>query len=197
SPESRCLAAGPCTNRAVVCYTWAYNLHILLPCHLCCLHVVSFRGLRPVRGGLQMDITGSYTLNAPRERVWDALLDPEQLRRAIPGCERLEREADNTYRIRTNVGIAVVSGIYEGTVRILEDQRPDRYRMIVDGKGVRGVLHGDGILVLEALDPNTTIVSYTGQTVLGGSLASVGTRMASATSDALVKGYFSRLADLL
>ena len=42
-----------------------------------------------------MDISGSYTLNAPREQVWDALFDPHTLKRAVPGCESLNRVGDN------------------------------------------------------------------------------------------------------
>ena len=38
-----------------------------------------------------MDISGDYRLNAPREKVWKALNDPDCLRRALPGCEELEK----------------------------------------------------------------------------------------------------------
>ena len=36
-----------------------------------------------------MDITGTYTFNAPPERVWNLLMDPEALAGCIPGCEQL------------------------------------------------------------------------------------------------------------
>ncbi len=37
-----------------------------------------------------MKVTGSATLNAPREQVWAALNDPAVLVRTIPGCQQLE-----------------------------------------------------------------------------------------------------------
>ena len=38
-----------------------------------------------------MDMTGEYRIPAPRQRVWEALNDPEILKAAIPGCEELNK----------------------------------------------------------------------------------------------------------
>ena len=121
-----------------------------------------------------MDISGSYTLNAPREQVWDALLDPDLLKRAIPGCESLEPTGDNQYAMRLNVDVAGVKGAYQGTMRILDAQKPESYRVVVDGAGARGILHSDGVLRLTANDAGTTDIHYTGQAQLGGPVASIG-----------------------
>jgi carbon monoxide dehydrogenase subunit G len=45
-----------------------------------------------------MDMTGERRIPAPRKRVWDALLNPDVLRRAIPGCKALERTGDNAFK---------------------------------------------------------------------------------------------------
>ncbi|MGH7355964.1 MAG: aminotransferase class I/II-fold pyridoxal phosphate-dependent enzyme [Candidatus Rokuibacteriota bacterium] len=37
-----------------------------------------------------MQLEGSYDVPAPRQKVWDAFLDPATLQQAIPGCEKLE-----------------------------------------------------------------------------------------------------------
>ena len=39
-----------------------------------------------------MDITGSQKINAPRQQVFQALLDPEVLKNSVPGCEGAEFE---------------------------------------------------------------------------------------------------------
>lgn len=144
-----------------------------------------------------MDISGSYTLYAPRERVWAALLDPDMLKQTIPGCERLDKQGEDTFLLRLNIGVASVKGIYDGTLRLSDLHPPERYHMTVDGKGARGLLHGDGTLLLEARDPNTTVVSYSGQAQLGGPIAGVGMRVAGGAANMLIKSYFSKLADLL
>src|SRR5262249_45514067 len=68
---------------------------------------------------------------------------------------------------------------------------------IMDGKGTRGVLQGDGVLNLEARDPTTTIVLYSGQAQLGGALSAVGTQVAGAAGTVMLKSFFARLADQL
>ena len=142
-----------------------------------------------------MDISGTYTLSAPREHVWSALQDPDTLRRTIPGCERLERADDGSYNVRLNVGVAAVKGVYDGKLRLTDLDPPTSYRIVVDGKGLRGVLHGDGVLTLDAPDANTTVVSYQGTALLGGALAGVGNRLAGGAAGMLIKSYFAKLGE--
>ena len=144
-----------------------------------------------------MDISGSYTLNAPREQVWDALLDPDLLKRAIPGCESLEPTGDNQYAMRLNVDVAGVKGAYQGTMRILDAQKPESYRVVVDGAGARGILHSDGVLRLQVNNAGATDIHYSGQAQLGGAVASIGAQVARGAASMLLKRYFGRIASLL
>ena len=57
-----------------------------------------------------MKFTGDATLNAPVEKVWDALLDPSVLVRTIPGCERLEATGENAYAMTVTAGVAAIKG---------------------------------------------------------------------------------------
>lgn len=144
-----------------------------------------------------MEISGTYTLYAPRERVWEALLDPAILRQTVPGCERLEREGEDRFRVRVSINVAAVKGVYDGTLRLRDVRRPESYGVAVEGSGARGVLHGEGVVRLEARDATTTVIHYSGQAQLGGTIASVGSRMAQAAGELLLKQYFARLADML
>lgn len=38
-----------------------------------------------------MDMNGSQLINAPREKVYVALNDPEILQQSIPGCDTMEK----------------------------------------------------------------------------------------------------------
>ena len=44
-----------------------------------------------------MKLEGTHELEAPRERVYQSLVNPEVLQRCIPGCERLEKTGENTF----------------------------------------------------------------------------------------------------
>jgi hypothetical protein len=144
-----------------------------------------------------MNLAGTYTLYVPRQRVWDALLDPRILERTIPGCERLEVQDANTFRLRLAIGLAAIRGTYDGTLRLTDRTPPDRYRIQADGAGARGTLQAEGTLALEASDARTTVVRYQGHAQLGGAVAGVGARLAESAARTLINQFFARLADIL
>jgi carbon monoxide dehydrogenase subunit G len=147
-----------------------------------------------------MEISGSYTLYAPRTQVWAALLDPDHLREAIPGCERLEWIAGDTYALRVVLGLAALSGTYEGTLRLMERREPERFRIAIQSTGAGGLPHGYGGLMLEERGPNTTIVTYAGEALLGSkaaNAANAGLFVIRGAARVLINQFFSRLAGTL
>lgn len=70
-----------------------------------------------------MELSGSYTFNALPDRVWALLMNPAVLASCIPGCERFEPEGDDRYTVRLTVGLAAITGTYDGTV-VLTDMVP-------------------------------------------------------------------------
>ena len=95
-----------------------------------------------------MDIHATYTFNAPAQAVWDLLMDTERIAACIPGCDRLEPLGDNRYRARLTVSLAAVSGAFDGTVAMVDQQPPSSYRLIVEGQGRGGFVKGASTIVL-------------------------------------------------
>ena len=139
-----------------------------------------------------MKLEGTHYLNAPRDRVYEALVDPEVLQRCIPGCERLEKTAENTYSATIRTGIGAIKGVFTGTVRLEDMRPPEHYRIVVEGKGAPGFLKGSGNLDLEEQGEGT-LIRYTGDLQLGGTLASVGQRMIQASAKMMASQFFTAL----
>jgi carbon monoxide dehydrogenase subunit G len=139
-----------------------------------------------------MKIEGTHHLNAPRDRVYSALIDPEVLQRCIPGCERLEKTAENSYSATIRTGIGAIKGVFTGTVRLEDMRPPEHYRIVVEGKGAPGFLKGSGNLDLEEQGEGT-LIRYTGDLQLGGTLASVGQRMIQASAKMMASQFFTAL----
>src|SRR5215470_11974765 len=99
-----------------------------------------------------MKIEGTQELQAKRERVFQALTDPEVLQRCIPGCERLEKTGENTFSTVLRAGVGAIKGVFTGNVRLEDVRLPSHYRIVVDGKGQPGFLKGSGDLDLEERD---------------------------------------------
>lgn len=139
-----------------------------------------------------MKIQGTHQLSAPRDRVYQLLVDPAVLQRCIPGCERLEQTAENTYSATIRAGVGAIKGVFTGTVRLEDMRPPEHYRIVVEGKGAPGFLKGSGNLDLEA-EGDGTLIRYTGDLQLGGTIASVGQRMIQGTAKMMASQFFTAL----
>jgi carbon monoxide dehydrogenase subunit G len=139
-----------------------------------------------------MKIEGSHHLNAPRERVYQLLIDPQVLQRCIPGCERLEKTGDDTFAAMIRAGAGSIKGIFNGNVRLEEMRPPEHYRIVVDGKGTPGFMKGSGDLGLQEENGNT-IIKYVGEIQVGGTIAGVGQRMIQGTAKMMASQFFTAL----
>jgi carbon monoxide dehydrogenase subunit G len=139
-----------------------------------------------------MDISGSYTFNAPPDRVWALLMDPAVIASCIPGCDRLEPDGDDRYRARLTVGLAAITGTYDGTVVISEKAAPSSYRLTVEGQGKPGFVKGNAAIALRP-DGATTVVDVSGTVETGGPIARLGQRLIGNVSKMMQDRFFACL----
>ena len=139
-----------------------------------------------------MKIEGTHEVRAKRERVYQALIDPEVLKRCIPGCERLEKTAENAYAATLKAGVGSIKGVFTGSVRLEEMRAPEHYRMVVEGKGQPGFLKGTGNIDLEEQQA-ATLIRYSGDVQVGGTIASVGQRMIQGAARMMASQFFTAI----
>jgi carbon monoxide dehydrogenase subunit G len=144
-----------------------------------------------------MKIEGSHEVPAPRQKVWQAFLDPEMLRQAIPGCEKLEALGGDEFRAVMKIGVAAVKGTFEGKVKLSEKSPPDSYKMGVEGSGAPGFVRGETVISLTDLEGGGTRVAYTADVQIGGLIAGVGQRMLGGVSKMMADQFFGRMSQLL
>jgi hypothetical protein len=139
-----------------------------------------------------MDIFGSYTFNAPSDRVWTLLMDPTVLSSCIPGCEKFEADGEGRYNVTLTVGLAAITGTYHGTV-VLADMNPQTsYRLVVEGQGRPGFVKGSSVIALRA-DGATTVVDVSGAVHTGGPIARVGQRLIGGVAKMMLDRFFACL----
>ncbi|HET8523474.1 MAG TPA: carbon monoxide dehydrogenase subunit G [Thermomicrobiales bacterium] len=139
-----------------------------------------------------MQLSGEHTFAAPRQRVWDFLLDPDVLQQCLPGCEKLEQIGEDEYNATMKIGIAMIRGTFQGRVKISDKQEPERYTMMVEGSGPQGQVSGTGTLELVDNGDRTT-VRYEGDANVRGTLARVGARMIQPAAKTIVGQFFNCL----
>ena len=143
-----------------------------------------------------MKLDGAYDVPAPRQKVWDAFQDPQQLKQAIPGCEKLEAIGPDEYKATMKVGVGGVKGTFEGKVRLSDKNPPESYKMAVEGSGGPGFIRGDAVISLAEAEGGTH-VSYAADLQIGGLIASVGQRMLGGVSKMMADKFFNRMSELL
>ena len=143
-----------------------------------------------------MKIEGSHDVPAPRQKVWDAFLDPRQLRKAIPGCEKLEALGGDEFKATLKVGVAAVKGTFEGKVRLLEQKPLESYRLAAEGSGGPGFVKADTLIMLSEIEGGTR-VAYSADVQVGGLIAGVGQRMLGGVSKMMADQFFGKMTELL
>ncbi len=145
-----------------------------------------------------MDMRGEVEIGAEREKVWDALNDPDVLRRSITGCESLEKTGDDTFAAKVRSKIGPVSAVFTGDVRITDAHPPERYTIQGEGKGgAAGFAKGGADVALEALNPDLTRLTYDARADVGGKLAQLGARLVQGTAKKMADDFFTRFKDIV
>ena len=142
-----------------------------------------------------MDITGTYTFAAPPETVWSLMMDPVAIASCIPGCERLEPDGVDRYKAAIAIGMAAITGKYEGIVTIADKVAPTSYTLMVEGQGRPGFVKGTVTIALrEAVSESgaaNTIVDVNGTAQTGGTIARLGQRLIGSAAKMMMDRFFA------
>jgi Uncharacterized conserved protein len=143
-----------------------------------------------------LKIEGSYTFNAPREKVWRVLLDPKIMAQCMPGCEKMSEIAPDQYEATMKVGVASVKGTYKGKVSIREKQAPCHYVLSGEGSGGPGFMQGDVSIDLEEIH-GQTVLKYSTDAKVGGLIASIGQRMLNGVAKMMLDQFFKKIESFI
>ena len=143
-----------------------------------------------------MKIEGSYAFKAPRERVWEVLLDPKIMAQCMPGCDGLKEVAPDRYEATMKIGVASVKGTYKGKVSVKDKRAPEHYVLSGEGTGGPGFMRGDVVIDLE--DRNgATLLKYSTDAKVGGLIAGVGQRMLAGVAKMVVEQFFRKVEEFI
>ena len=141
-----------------------------------------------------MHVEGSHTFSAPRQQVWQSLLDPAVLASCLPGCEDFQPIGDGRYQATLTVGVANVKGTYKSTIELADIKEPESYRLLVEGGGRPGSIKGEGHLQLSEAEGGTT-VAYQGNVQVTGMVARVGQRLLPGVAKMMIGNFFKCLEE--
>ena len=144
-----------------------------------------------------MDINGEFRIPASRERVWEALGDPQVLKECIPGCESMKRESEREFFAVIRSRIGPVNAKFDSRIELSRLVAPEGYTISGEGRGgAAGFGKGVAEVRLEG-DGEETVLHYRAELQVGGKLAQIGSRLVAGATRKIVSAFFSRFAGLL
>ena len=130
-----------------------------------------------------MDMSGSYRITAPREKVWAALNDPKILKQCIPGCEEIEKHSDTELTAKVVAKVGPVKAKFAGKVTLSDIDPPNGYTITGEGSGgAAGFGKGGAAVKLGPDGDDATLLEYTAHAQVGGKLAQIGSRLIDGTA---------------
>jgi uncharacterized protein len=145
-----------------------------------------------------MQMTGQDRIAASRQRVWDTLYDPEILKRCIPGCQALTREADGRLRAIAEVKIGPIGARFNALVTLSDIEPLRGYTLTIDGQGGTVGFVKSGAKLRLADDQNGgTLLTYEVDAEVGGRLAQLGGPILDATAKQLAAKFFRQLGSIV
>ncbi len=144
-----------------------------------------------------MHMSGEQRIAAPRQRVWEALNDPEILRASIPGCQSLEKESEDRFSAVAEVKIGPIGARFKGDVQLSDLDPGNGYTIAGKGNGgIAGNAKGSARVRLSDLGGGT-LVSYDVDAEVGGRMAQLGGPLIDATAKQLAGRFFAKFGEIV
>ncbi|MGJ7507826.1 CoxG family protein [Variovorax sp. GT1P44] len=142
-----------------------------------------------------MEMLGNRRLGVTQQQAWEALNDPETLKKCIPGCDKFELTGDNQYTVALAVKVGPVSAKFNGKVSLADIMPPDSYKLSFEGQGgVAGFAKGSSSVSLKPVADGAEgcELDYTVQAQVGGKIAQLGQRLIDGAAKSTADDFFKR-----
>ena len=143
-----------------------------------------------------MKLSGTYTLAAPRDKVFAAVTDPAVLQRVIDGCEKMVKTGEDSYDAHLKIGVAGLKGSYVGKVQLKDLKAPESYTLTIEGKGGPGFVKGEAKVQL-ADKAGSTEVRCEAEAQVGGMIAALGSRLIEPAAKKMMDDFFRKFGQVL
>ena len=144
-----------------------------------------------------MEMNGEKLISASKQEVWDALNDPDQLLKAIPGAQTVEKTDEENLIATVKIKIGPISAKFSGKIKLSNINPPNSYTLMGEGSGgAAGFAKGSAEVSLED-HKDGTILKYSVSASVGGKLAQIGQRLIDTAANKLADQFFGKFNEIL
>jgi carbon monoxide dehydrogenase subunit G len=142
---------------------------------------------------MKLELSGNESIVTSPANLWDSVIDPAVLQRAIPGCINMVETAPGHYVMTLELKVAAVGGSFEGAVSLSEMDPPNSCLITVSGSGTLGAGTGTARVTIGEGEAGDAHISYQAEGEVGGLVAGVGQRILMGVAKHLVRQFFTAL----
>ena len=142
-----------------------------------------------------MNVSGEFTVNAPRQQVFEALREASSFVRFVDGVSNLKEIDPTHYEATFETRVAYMKFRFAVTVEVTRMEAPSEIEAKIEGTplGMVGRLTATATTRLAEAD-GQTIISYSIDATLTGKLGSMGQPVLKAKAKEMEKQFAQRLA---
>lgn len=146
-----------------------------------------------------MILEGKLLLNAPIQKLWDSLLEPETLQACIPGAEKIERLDEKTYDCQIKQKVGPISVRFKFKTLLTKMEAPSHMEMQGEGEdiGKAGRFSQKTKIDLRETEDGQVEISYHCDAQIVGRLAMFGDRIMRAKAKTVEAQFTEALKEKL
>ncbi|MGK2852065.1 MAG: SRPBCC family protein [Candidatus Limnocylindrales bacterium] len=133
-----------------------------------------------------MHFEGSVEIAAPRDRVWAFVTDPNQVGQCGPGVETIEVVDDTHFKATAKVGIGFISARFKVDMEFASLTAPDEALIKAHGQAPGSAVDADASMRLSDGANGGTVMDWSADVNIAGTLASVGARLIEGTANKMI-----------
>ena len=143
-----------------------------------------------------MKLSGSYQINLEKQKVWEALNNPEILKKSIPGCKEFKKNSENEFSATATNKIGPFNATFTGDIELKDLNPPNSYKITGSGNSPVGFANGEATVTLEDFEGGTKL-KYIVEANVGGKIAQVGSRLIDMTAKKMADIFFGKFSELI
>ena len=133
-----------------------------------------------------MHFEGTVQINAPRDRVWAFVIDPNQVGQCGPGVESIEVIDDTHFKATAKVGVGFISARFVVNLEFVDLDAPNAATIKAHGQAPGSAVDADARMELSDADGGGTTMDWSAEVIIAGTIASVGARLIEGTANKMI-----------
>jgi carbon monoxide dehydrogenase subunit G len=133
-----------------------------------------------------MHFEGTVQINAPRDKVWAFLIDPNQVGSCGPGVESIEVIDDTHFKATAKVGVGFISARFVVNMEFVDLDAPNIANIKAHGQAPGSAVDATAAMNLSDGEAGGTQMDWQADVKISGTLASVGARLIEGTANKMI-----------